>query len=82
MLRTDRRGQLNARPSGVRYEPWHALGLIPIYNLLPSWTVETVSVKEFQSRVQSLVRFRAIAGCEDWQLTFSPRTALERHPLR
>ena len=58
-----------------------ALGLIPIYNLLPGWVVETFSVKEFRSNLQKLVKQRAEAGCIDWQSTLSPISALNAHPL-
>jgi len=58
-----------------------ALGLIPVYNMLPSEVVETFSVKEFQANLQELVKSRAVAGCRDWQSTFSPRLAMDAHPL-
>ena len=54
-----------------------ALGLIPAYNLLPSWVVETFSVKEFQTNLQELVKSRAVAGCDDGQATFSPRAPFD-----
>ena len=59
-----------------------ALGLIPVYNLLPDHIVETFSVKEFQANLQKLIKLRAEAGCDNWQATFSPRIPLNVHPLR
>ena len=58
-----------------------ALGLIPIYNMLPSWAVETFSVKHFQTNLQELLKCRAQDGCDDWQATYSPRVSLDAHPL-
>ena len=58
-----------------------AIGLIAVYNLLPSWVVETFSVKCFQGKLQSLVKSRATEGCGDWALTLSPRHVPSKHPL-
>ena len=59
-----------------------AFGLVAVYNLLPSSVVQETSVKDFQSKLQNLLKERATAGCDDWQRTFSPRVHLWRHPLR
>ena len=58
-----------------------ALGLVAVYNLLPGDVVATDSVKEFQRKLQELVRNRAAANCEDWPSTLSPRIPLYKHPL-
>jgi hypothetical protein len=58
-----------------------AIGLIAVYNLLPSWVVETFSVKQFQANLQCLVKSRAAEGCHDWPATLSPRHAPNSHPL-
>ena len=63
----------------VRRSIW---GLITIYNLLPSYVVEEcATVRDFQGALQDLVMQRAIAGCQDWQDTLSPRLPLAGHPL-
>ena len=59
-----------------------ALGLVAVYNLLPLEVVRQESVKDFQSKLQELLKDRAGAGCDDWPLTFSPRVPLLRHPLK
>ena len=57
-----------------------ALGVVRIYNLLPDYVISANSVKEFQSRLQLLLRERA-GHCEDWPVTFSARLPLAFHPL-
>ena len=59
-----------------------ALGLIAVYNLLPEQTVAESTVKDFQSKLQGLLKQRAAAGCENWAETLSPRVPLWKHPLR
>ena len=59
-----------------------ALGLIAVYNLLPTEVVLESSVKGFQSKLQELVKTRATAGYTDWSETLSPRVPLWKHPLR
>lgn len=59
-----------------------ALGLVAVYNLLPASVVQQKSVKEFQSALRELLQERATANCDDWPLTFSPRVALWKHPLK
>ena len=59
-----------------------ALGLIAVYNLLPESIVAEDTVKEFQKKLQELLKARAEAGCEDWADTLSPRVPLWRHSLR
>ena len=59
-----------------------AIGLIPVYNLVPSWVVDTVSVKHFQRNLQEIVKQRAVSGCSDWQSSYSPRWPLVEHPFR
>ena len=58
-----------------------ALGLIGVYNLLPSSAVQLDNVKEFQIHMQSLLKRQATAGEVDWRETFSPRLPLYSHPL-
>ena len=59
-----------------------ALGLVAVYNLLPADVVQLDNVKDFQRALAGLLKKRAQAGCEDWQLTCSPRVPLWRHPLK
>ena len=59
-----------------------AFGLIKVYNLLPYEVVAANSVKEFQKRLQALVRERAEGGDENWKNTLSPRELCWIHPLR
>ena len=60
-----------------------AFGLILVYNLLPAEIVEaSPCVQSFQKSLQDLVVFRAASGYNDWEITFSPRVPLHRHPLR
>ena len=59
-----------------------ALGLVAVYNLLPPSVVKLTGVKAFQSALQELVKERAVAHCQDWPETFSPRIPLYRHPLK
>ena len=71
----------NSRPAD--YIQHSALGLIPVYNALPSSIVEgSATVSEFQAALQHLVATRMNAGCSDWARTYSPRIPLHRHPLR
>ena len=58
-----------------------ALGLVSVYNLLPATVVVVDCVSVFQGALQALVKERALASCEDWQDTLSPRIDLWRHPL-
>ena len=59
-----------------------ALGLTKVYNLLPPEVVSADTVHSFQQRAQDLVKIRAAAGCDDWDLTLSPRVPWWSHPLR
>ena len=59
-----------------------ALGLVAVYNLLPAEVVQKTIVKEFQKSLQELVKERAVANCENWAETLSPRVPLYRHPRR
>jgi hypothetical protein len=58
-----------------------ALGLIPVYNLLPNGITSAVDVPTFQRRLQLELSLRAEAGMDHWQTTYSPRLPLDRHPL-
>ena len=59
-----------------------ALGLIKVYNLLPKEVVAPTEVKDFQRKLQELVKERAVADCNDWKRTLSPRVEWWCHPLR
>ena len=57
--------------------------LMQVYNLLPAEIVElSLSVSEFQGRLQELLLERAIGGCDGWADTFSPRLPRYSHLLR
>ena len=58
-----------------------AFGLCRVYNLLPHDIVESRSVSVFQSRLQDLLRSRMLDGQRGWQQLFSPRWAVQDHPL-
>ena len=49
---------------------------VTVYNLLPADIVQLDNVKKFQRAVAGLLKKRSQAGCEDWQLTCSPRMRL------
>ena len=69
-----------SRPAA--YIEHSAFGLIIIYNKLPRRIVEaSTTVSAFQSALQDLVFQRALTGCDDWELTLSPRMPSRRHPL-
>ena len=55
------------RPNCPNYVLSSAFGLIAIYNLLPQYVVECVSVKSFQANLQQIVRYFAITGNQDWK---------------
>jgi len=58
-----------------------ALGLIAVYNLLPSHVVAARSVKEFQRGLQHIVCKAAQSEHPRWREMLSPRVSLETHPL-
>ena len=59
-----------------------ALGLIWVYNRLPTETARFETVKDFQRSLQQLLGERLISGCEDWRVTYCPRVHAYAHPLR
>ena len=59
-----------------------ALGLARVYNLLPESVVQEDCVKEFQKKLQELVKKRVEEGSENWNETLSPRVPWWKHPLR
>ena len=59
-----------------------ALGGVRLYNILPDFIVAANTVREFQSRLQAFVVFRAQQGCADWDASLSWRIPLASHPLR
>ena len=58
------------------------LGLVDIYNILPSYVVEADTVKTFQKRLQELLRLAVNNGAPSWQMFFSPRNAIYNNALR
>ena len=58
------------------------LGLISVYNILPSSVVESSSVAAFQTALQSIVKGAAASGSEMWEFILSPRQSMHAHPLR
>ena len=50
-----------------------ALGLVGVYNALPSSIADLDDVPSFQSALQHLLRDRARRGDDNWQQLFSPR---------
>ena len=53
-----------------------------VYNRLPAEVVSVNCVKEYQKLLAGMVKERAAADREDWELTFSPRIPLWRHALQ
>ena len=65
----------------TQYIARSVLGLVVIYNRLPADIVESSkTVKDFQTKVQQLMKQRACQGHERWACIFSPRWALHNHP--
>ena len=58
-----------------------ALGLVAVYNMLPTSILATKSVKLFQQQIQAMVSKYAQNGYPRWQEMLSPRVSLETHPL-
>ena len=66
-----------------QYLQHSCLGLVSIYNMLPSDIVLcSPTVDVFQSKLQELLRTRAADGHEDWPQLLSPRRTMEEHPLQ
>ena len=59
-----------------------ALGLPWVYNRLPGDVINIVDVKDFQRRLQMILKQGILEGCDDWKDTLSPRALVYRHPLR
>ena len=57
------------------------LGLTRVYNMLPAHVVKCKSVRSFQGALQELLCEQAVAGRPEWQYLFSPRWAIQSHPL-
>ena len=62
--------------------PNSILGLVDVYNLLPPFTVEAGTVKEFQGRLQGMMSQLAQNDETNWDLLFCPRVPLHEHRLR
>ena len=58
------------------------LGMVDVYNLLPAYTVEATNVKEFQHRLQGMVKDAAYAPIPEWQNLYCPRKPLHSHPVK
>ena len=50
------------------------LGLVRVYNFLPSSMVEAKTVKAFQHKLTEHAKSLCMSGFEGWPRTFSPRT--------
>ena len=59
-----------------------AVGLIPVYNLLPEQVVSLPEVSAFQGDLQSMLKSAAAADCPSWWMLLSPRIPMYMHPLR
>ncbi len=57
------------------------LGLTQVYNLLPARIVACKSVSSFQGALQALLREQAVVERPNWPHLFSPRWAIQCHPL-
>ena len=57
------------------------IGLIWVYNILPSSIVKLNTVRDFQSALQDLLKSVATSGLYEWQVLFSPRRPIHAHPL-
>ena len=72
----------SGRGEAQKFVSCSALGLVRVYNNLPKSIVEgATTVSQFQSFLRDLVKQRAAAGHDDWQLVFSPRVSWRHHPL-
>ena len=58
-----------------------AVGLVAVYNQLPTSFLDAKTVPLFQRKLQDFVKARAVAGCADWKESLSPRMPLEGHPV-
>ena len=58
------------------------LGMVDVYNLLPSYIVAAANVKEFQHRLQAMAKDAAYAKMPDWQNLYCPRKALHCHAVK
>ena len=59
-----------------------ALGLIDVYNLLPTYIVEAKTTKDFQQRLQALLKEVATEGKDEWNTLYCPRKPLHNNKLR
>ena len=59
-----------------------ALGLVPIYSMLPHDIPSIDDMSQFQKALQELAQIVAAAERPGWADVFSPRTPMHRHPLR
>jgi hypothetical protein len=58
------------------------LGLVAVYNMLPDSCKTLKTVRLFQQQLQAMLKERLADGCSDWMKLFSPRIALDKHPLK
>ena len=57
------------------------LGLVSVYNILPASAVSSVTVADFQCRLQDLLKEVAVQRHPQWQYLYSPRLNFAHHPL-
>ena len=58
-----------------------ALGLVPVYNMLPRELPTIPDVSSFQRALQEMIKIAAAAERPEWENLLSPRTPMYRHPL-
>ena len=58
------------------------LGVIDVYNLLPQDVVEKTTVKDFQHRLQDMLREESQLAMGKWENLFSPRNDVWNKRLR
>ena len=66
----------------IEIERRSILGFIWVYNHRPGNVVAANCVSSFQRNLQIFLKERAMAGCNDWRVTQSPRVPVNEHPLR
>ena len=57
------------------------LGAVDVYNALPEYVVAAESVKDFQNRLQQMLKIGAREHHMDWDTMLSNRHLMFRHPL-
>ncbi len=80
-LRLTREREVFAEGTQLRAIGRSAFTFAKVYNLLPQSFVDVESVPQFQSGLQKLVKDRLKTGEQIGHALFSPRVAMEVHPL-